>query len=215
MRKLILLSALFIPAILTITNYNWMKRVVIHFKQNYFSNKNDSNCPNCYEYFQDGISTHADAYKKSRLTPRKNFQELDNLVLSGKLTEMTSCERYTVAPMNNSRPYLLPEGKLFVEGLATAYKMKCEEKGIDYEPFVITSATRTTESVKALRKINKNAINNSAHLHGRTLDVSYLWNSNKHIQKKCLIAALKEMRDEGLCYVKYEDNQHCLHITAR
>jgi ribonuclease HI len=62
---------------------------------------------------------------------------------------------------------------------------------------------------------NVNAVTNSAHLKGKTIDISYVRFGNNTAQLDALVKALKKMRKEDKCYVKYERTQGCLHITVR
>ena len=111
-------------------------------------------------------------------------------------------------------PYLLPIGEKFLLALGERYSEKCDAAGIKYVPFVVTSLTRSTKSVKKLRRGNRNAIENSAHLKGKTLDISYRKFENNQKQLNLFVDALYELKQEGWCFVKYE-RTGCLHITAR
>ena len=82
-----------------------------------------------------------------------------------------------------------------------------------YVRFDITSATRSINSVNELSKENPNAIKNSAHLRGKTFDISYGAFSGYKIQLKLFIEALSELKNQKKCFVKYERNG-CLHITV-
>jgi hypothetical protein len=62
-------------------------------------------------------------------------------------------------------------------------------------------------------KSNANAIENSAHLKGKTFDISYRAFAGNRKQSGAFIEVLRELRAEGKCYVKYERNG-CLHVTV-
>lgn len=176
---------------------------------------NDDSCKNCAMLFQDGVSIQERAYRNEGISPRRDFGELRKLIKNGTLIEIKTCEMYIVESMDASLPCLLPKGVDFIERLAREYKTMCNQNNLTYVPFRITSATRTTQSVENLMKENGNAIENSVHLLGKTLDISYLFNKKHSPQKDLFIKALSNMKDKGLCYVKHEVNRKCLHITCR
>ena len=90
---------------------------------------------------------------------------------------------------------------------------------------IVTSVTRTHNDVKNLRRSgNVNASTNSCHFYGTTFDITYarFYKHTGHTEtfesammKQILAEVLKNLRDEGRCYVKYERKQACFHITAR
>ena len=85
------------------------------------------------------------------------------------------------------------------------------DAGLGYVKFTLSSLTRSKQSVAALMDENDNSIANSAHLRGKTFDISYAAFGRNRKQLKLFTKVLKEMRSEGLCYVKYERNG-CLHM---
>ena len=89
---------------------------------------------------------------------------------------------------------------------------------------IVTSATRTEQDVNKLRRSgNVNASKNSCHFYGTTFDMAYM-RFYKHtgvtatiesaMMKQMLAEVLKNLRDQGRCYVKYEYKQACFHITV-
>lgn len=62
-------------------------------------------------------------------------------------------------------------------------------------------------------KNNKNSIPESAHLKGKTSDVSYHAFGKNKKQSNAFVEALTELRNQKKCYVKFERNG-CLHITV-
>ena len=82
---------------------------------------------------------------------------------------------------------------------------------------------RTPATVGKLRRVNRNATENSAHQYATTFDISY----SKFIcdnaaaphrtfedLKNLLAEIVADMRAEGRCLVKHERHQACFHITA-
>jgi hypothetical protein len=175
-------------------------------------------CSTCKK-FDDGVAKHKEVAKSSSIGgPVKNYSVLKNYVSSNKLVKLNSGNGYLVSKMNYSYPYVTAKAHQFIEELAQAYMAKCKEKGVAYLPFIITSATRTKETVAKLTRVNRNAIQESAHLYGTTIDISWVrfGAEQKHSQKNLnvLIDALMDMRDKETCFVKFERKQACFHITV-
>ena len=176
------------------------------------SGKN-ANCKNCNSYFNDNVKTHELALKSGVINPQKELDDLEKLKDKGVLIELKTNEGYLISDMDFSRPYVLPKVELFLEKLVNNYKS--ELGNLNYVRFEITSATRSRRSARQLMGNNVNAVTNSAHLHGKTIDISYVRFGNNTAQLDALVQALKKMREEDKCYVKYERAQGCLHITVR
>jgi hypothetical protein len=175
-------------------------------------------CTTCKK-FDDGVAKHKEVAKTSSIGgPAKNYSVLKNYVSSNKLVKLNSGNGYLVSKMNYSYPYVTAKAHQFIEELGQAYMAKCKEKGVAYLPFIITSATRTKESVAKLTRVNRNAIPESAHLYGTTIDISWVrfGTAQKHSQKNLnvLIDVLMDMRDKEACFVKFERMQACFHITV-
>jgi hypothetical protein len=89
---------------------------------------------------------------------------------------------------------------------------------------IVTSVLRTDADVKSLSRTNINASKRSVHCYGTTVDITYT-RFMKHDDegpsardvdlKAVLTEVLRDMREQGRCYVKYEVKQACFHITAR
>lgn len=170
-------------------------------------------CSGCSETFTDNVKTHALAYTTEGIEPQTDDKAIDYLFESATLLEVKTDSLYIVRKLNYSNPYILPKGLLFINELATLYYSKCKSDSVKYIPFTISSLTRSMDSVEKLMKNNSNSIKNSAHLKGKTFDISYRAFNNNKAQIHLFIEALKELRKENKCYVKFERNG-CLHITA-
>jgi Family of unknown function (DUF5715) len=175
-------------------------------------------CATCKK-FDDGAAKHKEIAKTSSIGgPAKNYSALKNYVSSNKLVKLNSGNGYLVSKMNYSYPYVTIKAHQFIEELGQAYMAKCKESGVAYLPFIITSATRTKESVAKLTRVNRNAVPESAHLYGTTIDISWVrfGTEQKHSQKNLnvLIDVLMDMRDKEACFVKFERMQACFHITV-
>ena len=101
-------------------------------------------------------------------------------------------------------------------------------KGVPFHKLIVTSVLRSQEDVVKLRRRNGNATENSCHLYGTTFDICY--NRYKTVEdpdgparrlvrndtlKWVLSEVLRDKREEGRCYIKYEVKQGCFHMTVR
>jgi hypothetical protein len=176
-------------------------------------------CTRCSNVFDDGVEKHREVTRNSTLkTPPRNLSHIRQYVADSQLAKLDNGNGYMVAKMNYSYPYLTVKAVDFVEELGEAYRLACKKKGVTYRPFIITSALRTHESVARLTRVNGNAIKESAHLYGTTFDISWRrFGSNQAPSQQnlnVLIEVLRGMRESGACFVKYERQQACFHITV-
>ena len=170
-------------------------------------------CYNCDDYFPDNVAVQERALKTNVIKPQKELTDLDKLKSKGVLIELKTNDDYIIAEMPFSRPYVMPIVKTFLNELVALYKIELND--LDYVRFEITSATRSRLSVKELTKKNVNSITNSPHLKGKSIDISYVRFGSNAGQLNAFVQALKKMRENKKCFVKYEVSEGCLHITVR
>lgn len=157
--------------------------------------------------FADNNSVQLRAANKMGIEPMKNDSRINELVKEGRLVHLHSGQYYyTIA----SLPYLTPEAADLLAEIGRRYQ---NQVGSKWKRLRVTSMLRTEDYVKDLQKRNGNAVKNSCHLRGTTFDISYARMSDK--EKKALAQVLADLRKEGYCYVMYEVNQPCFHITVR
>lgn len=145
-----------------------------------------------------------------------------------KLVFIGDSPYYIVKPLSHSIPYLVPRAATLLEEISRSFLDSLTTKGIPFHKLVVTSVLRTEDDVQRLRKHNANASENSCHRFGTTFDISY--NHYFRVQdpelqpqvetwavtlKSILAEVLRDQRERGTCYVKYEVHQSCFHITAR
>ena len=130
--------------------------------------------------------------------------------------------------MSRSIPYLVPKASHLLQHIGRRFLDSLAVKRIPLHTIIVTSVLRTEEDVARLRRINGNASEQSCHRFGTTFDISY---NRYHTVappddpdrravrndslKFILSEVLRDVRAEGLCYVKYEVKQGCFHITVR
>ena len=175
--------------------------------------------------FPDQQDVQILAANKHGVSPVQNRNEAEHS--KGKLVYVGSNPFFYVDKLNNSIPYLVPRASVLLQDSGRTYFDSLQIKGIPLHKIIVTSILRTKDDVAKLRTRNGNATENSCHLYGTTFDVCY--NRYKQVQtreeprrqvqndtlKWVLSEVLRDFRDQGRCYVKYEVHQGCFHITVR
>ena len=170
--------------------------------------------------FNDGQARHIAAAMKYGLreAPLEERQNAMNVV---GLEPVKSCRFYKVNKMRYGMPYLTPSAKEELASLAKDFQKGCSSKSLPRARLIVTSALRTEEDVQDLRKVNLNAVENSAHLYGTTFDIS--WAHYQSFNKKAdgkdylyvLADVLRKHRKDEKIYIRYETREQCFHITVR
>ena len=135
---------------------------------------------------------------------------------------------YHIDKLYSSIPYLVPRAAVLLQDIGQAFFDSLYVKGINLHRPIVTSVLRTEADVTKLRRHNGNATENSCHLYGTTFDICY--NRYETVQdpdgparravrndslKYVLCEVLRDMREQGRCYIKYEVKQGCFHMTVR
>lgn len=134
---------------------------------------------------------------------------------------------FHVDDMRNGVPYLVPRASLLLHDIGRTFFDSLYVKGVPFHKIIITSALRTKADVERLRQRNGNATENSCHLYGTTIDISQNryrtveapGNPRRQVSndtlKWILSEVLRDFRESGRCYIKYEVKQGCFHVTVR
>jgi len=130
--------------------------------------------------------------------------------------------------MRHSIPYLVPRASHLLSLIGRSYLDSLYVKGIPLHRIIVSSVLRTEDDVALLQRGNGNAMSQSCHLFGTTFDICYNRFSTvsppgeperRAVQndtlKWVLSEVLRDIREQGLCYVKYEVKQGCFHVTVR
>lgn len=181
---------------------------------------------NYKEAFPDTNALQLTAAHQWGVSPVKNREDAEQR--KRELVYMAASPYYHVHSLNQSIPYLVPRAAILLEDIGRAFFDSLQVKGIPLHRFVVTSVLRTENDVNRLRNFNSNATENSCHLYGTTVDIAY--NRYKTVEdpdglprrrvqddtlKWVLSEVLRDMRQNGRCYVKYEVKQPCFHLTVR
>ncbi|MBO7490439.1 MAG: hypothetical protein J6T88_09190 [Bacteroidales bacterium] len=172
------------------------------------------------ELFNDSNYVQLSAARAIGIDP----STIDDPAECDALVPIFSTAIYRVDTMYHAKPYLMPETVLLLDYIAHRFNQLMAEHypQIGKHKVIVTSALRTEQSERRLKRVNRNATDTSCHLYGTTFDLSA--QRYEHIEsgrdtvvdacKQMLALALYELRYEGLCYVKYERGS-CFHITLR
>ncbi len=171
--------------------------------------------------FNDLNDTQLEAARANGLSSPIKSDEVEN---NRKLVRIESNRYYEVDKLTHSMPYLVPKAAALLEDMGRAFQDSLFNRGYNRgHRFTVTSVLRTEESVKQLQKTNTNSTVNSCHCYGTTVDISYFTFQTPDAGKTASVDKMRQilyqvaydMKRQGRCYVKYEKQQTCLHITVR
>ena len=176
--------------------------------------------------FPDTNAVQLTAARQWGVSPVKN--RVDAEARKRELVYIASSPYYHVDNLRQSIPYLVPRAAVLLQDIGQAFYDSLFVKGVPLHRLIVTSVLRTEEDVVRLRRFNGNATENSCHLYGTTFDICY--NRYETVEpadgprrrqvrndtlKYVLSEVLRDMRQEGRCYIKYEVKQGCFHMTVR
>ena len=172
--------------------------------------------------FNDLNDLHLASARKNGIEPLESLDEARQLGF-WNLAKIDSCEYFTVDKLTHSIPYLTPKTKWLLMTIGKNFNDSLMSRGTGGRQIILTSALRSDESIRSLRRRNTNASENSAHRYGNTFDIAYnrynVTDSTYTVPSDRLRLLLGEvlydLRQAHKCYVKYEIRQGCFHITAR
>lgn len=172
--------------------------------------------------FNDSNAVQLAAAKQLGINPIQD--DADILRVNRPLVRVRSCREYYLDDLTHSFPFLVPEAAQLLSDIGSAFNDSLAARGGGHYRIKVTSLLRTPATVKKLKKVNKNATEESTHSFGTTFDISYgkfvidsLAEPYRTFEdlKNLLGEILYDMRAQGRCYVKFEYRQSCFHITAR
>ncbi len=180
------------------------------------------------EAFPDAQEVQIVSAHKWGVSPVLNRQEAEER--KAELVYVGSNPYFFVEPLNQSIPYLVPRALVLLQDIGRNFLDSLQVKGLQSHKIIVTSVLRSQEDVGRLRRYNRNATENSCHMYGTTFDIAY----NRYLAveekaqpyskqatvadvrlKQVLSEVLRDLRQEGRCWVKYEVRQGCFHLTVR
>ena len=182
--------------------------------------------PNFKACFPDTQAVQLSAAMKYGVKRVKNREDAEKR--KNELVYVGSNPYYHIDPLYSSIPYLVPRAAVLLQDIGQAFFDSLYVKGIPLHRPIVTSVLRSEADVVKLRRHNGNATENSCHLYGTTFDICYnryetVENPNGPARravrndslKYVLSEVLRDMREQGRCYIKYEVKQGCFHMTVR
>lgn len=170
--------------------------------------------------FNDNNPHQLAAVKKYGIDPLEDRSQLTKKVTK-HLRLVEDNDYYSVDPLTHSVPYLTPEAAKLLKDIGKKFQKAERKHKMGKYKIIVTSVLRTKDDVRKLMKVNSNAVPNSAHCHATTFDITYRrfkyieGRENDSRQMKYLLGeVLDKLRQKGRCYVRYETQQTCLHITV-
>lgn len=198
--------------------------------ENHLEEAPDDNCERIHinnigplrRVFNDSNHVQLEAAKALGIPPINSSSEI--MRLKRPVVEVKSCKEFFLDELTHSFPYLVPEASQLLHDIGRAFNDSLAARGGGAYRIKVTSVLRTPSTVKRLRRVNRNATEESTHAYGTTFDISY----SKFIcddanaphrtfedLKNLLAEVLNDMRNQGRCFVKFEYRQSCFHITTR
>jgi len=185
-----------------------------------------SSVPNYQTCFPDTNAVQLVAAQRWGVSPVRNREDAESR--KRELVYIDSNPYYHVDKLYSSIPYLVPHAAVLLQDIGQAFFDSLYVKGLPLHRIIVTSVLRSQEDVAKLRRRNGNATENSCHLYGTTFDICY--NRYETVEdpdgparravrndtlKWVLSEVLRDMREQGRVYVKYEVKQGCFHMTVR
>lgn len=137
------------------------------------------------------------------------------------IVRITDAGTYRLDTLTHSVPYLVPEAAALLRDIGQAFNDTLKRRRLPPLRLKVTSLLRTKASVKKLRRVNRNATEQSTHQFATTFDISYRGYFNTAgtevydpRYRLALAEALYDLRAANRCMVKYEVKSPCFHITV-
>lgn len=183
--------------------------------------------PSYAECFPDVQDVQIVAARKWGVRPVRDRKEAEHR--RRELVYVGACPFFCIdSGMTHSIPYLVPRASELLTAIGRSYLDSLYVKGIPLHRIIVSSVLRTEDDVNRLKQRNGNASEQSCHRFGTTFDICYNRYSTvsppgeperRTVQndtlKWVLSEVLRDIREQGRCYIKYERKQGCFHITVR
>ncbi len=214
-RKFLAVKALFddvIPAVPELAKTSTNKTLD---NRNRFAKRLSEDVPENLRGAASSIVKENEKAKLDRIEFIADMDRLADMVKEGKLVPLPESNLIKVNPtIGRERRFCLPHTAKFLNEMATASK----NYNPNFEPLMINSAVRPMDFQKDLQKKNPNAISNSTHPTGATVDIAY--NANPYYkgmsetQIQWTERYLIEKEQSGLIQATEERNQTVFHIMV-
>lgn len=171
--------------------------------------------------FNDSNYLHLEAARAGGIEPVIDLESLWQQ--SRGIVKVHSDSNIYIDSLTHSYPFLTRHAADLLYEIGRRFRDSLDARGGGDYRLKVTSVLRTPQTVRKLRRLNRNATQESAHQYATTFDISH----SKFIcdnadgtrrtfedLKNLLAEIVYDLRREGRCYVKHERKQACLHITS-
>lgn len=177
--------------------------------------------PNVGRLFNDSNYVHLAEAARMGIKPIESLR--DAWRLRRPIVKIATNQDYVLDTLTHSVPYLVPEADQLLHDIGRTFNDSLKARGGGDYRIKVTSVLRTPDTIKKLRRRNRNAVDTSAHQFGTTFDISYLKfiEDSRRVPRTdsdlrgLLTEILADLHAQGRCYVKFERKQACFHITVR
>jgi hypothetical protein len=209
------------------TNFENFKTTFNNSSQNNTKDVSNIKCPNeinLINQLNDSVHHYLEhSYLTGIKKTIKKEAEIIPLMENGTLLKIVDTEKFKIDSLEYSYPYLTLKAKKLLEEIGESFQNQLTNTNLKSTRIIITSILRTTNTIKRLRRKNKNAIRYSPHLHGTTFDITYInfdnekevSKSEKEVLKEILAKTLHQLRSNKKCWVTFEQFQTCFHVVTR
>ena len=221
-KKIIIISSTLILIFLCVYIFkpNLFDKIITPFKKNI----------NSVEYKKKNyhlkLKDRQGNYIKSAI--RNGISKCDNendLLKNSELIKIENSKFFIIDNLTHSYPYLTEDGSNLLNKVGKLFNLKISNSDLKDTKFIVTSLTRTTESINRLQKSgNKNSNKQSAHLFGECFDITYKRFSNRYVKlkpchlnylKEVLAGVLYDLKKDKKCWAITEKRQPCFHVVSR
>lgn len=172
------------------------------------------------EIFRDSNYIHYAAGKQLGINPIIDLNDIWDI--KRDLIKINSCADFYVDTLHHSYPYLVPEAANLLHEIGRSFNDSLKARGGGRYRIKVTSMLRTDRSISRLRRVNRAAVDSSAHRFGTTFDICFsffIWdgpdvNRSQEDLKNLLAEILWKLRQQQRCFIIYESRRSCFHITA-
>lgn len=177
-----------------------------------------------YKAFNDLNELHMAAALEKGIVPMQT--NADTTKYADKLVRLPQeLDLYKIDKLTHSVPFVVNDAAQLMMRIGINFRDSLFSKKMAPYKLIITSVTRSLEDNARLGKKNVNAVENSVHSYGTTVDISWKRFVKKGTEgnndvppeqlKYVLAQVLHDLRQREQCYVLYETKQACFHITVR
>jgi len=194
-------------------------KIITPFKKNIecleFKEKNNS------LNLKDGLKGYIKFASRNGISKCSDKNEVLN---NSELIKITNSDFFIIDNLTHSYPYLTEDGENLLNNIGEGFNSKIANSDLKHSKFIVTSLTRTTESINRLLEVNPSAISNSAHQYGECFDITYNRFSNYNVKlkpchlnylKEVLAGVIYELKKDKKCWALTENTQPCFHVVSR